>query len=85
MCIFLRETYFSLIVKAFVVIGKILNLQKQSKISAEKKFLFCFWKIDKKSEQAGAQAQEKLGLNKLDLHSMKLYLKIEVVFHLPKY
>ena len=37
------------------------------------------------SEQAGTelcqQAQKKLGLAKLDLHSMKLYLKIEV-FHL---
>jgi hypothetical protein len=28
------------------------------------------------------QAQEKLALAKPDLHCMKLYLKVEVVFHL---
>jgi hypothetical protein len=42
--IFLCKTYFSLIVKTFIVIGKISNLQKLSKISVGKTFLFCFLK-----------------------------------------
>jgi hypothetical protein len=47
--------------------------------------IFIYDYDESNKEQAGAemwQAQKKLGLAKLDLHSMKLYLKIEVFFHI---